>query len=56
MLEKYVVTIDRPKDISVTEVKDYMKKSIQGWRHGGNPESVFYDADLKLKIERIKNA
>ncbi len=56
MTEKYEITIDRPRECSISGFKNYMQVAIDQWRKGGNYEDPLMDCDLNIKIRRIKDA
>ncbi|MCK5615393.1 hypothetical protein KAR91_76725 [Candidatus Pacearchaeota archaeon] len=45
--EVYEVTIDRPDDVSVSEMKEYVKVAVQSWKGGLNPESKIFMMKMK---------
>ena len=37
--ETYVVTVERPDDVSVAEMKNYIREAVNRWSKGGDPTS-----------------
>ena len=55
MIEKYEITIDRPKGVSIGFMKEYILDSIDMYRGYFDVYYAEFDVDLKIKVKRIKN-
>jgi hypothetical protein len=41
-IETYVVTVKRPNDVSVVEMRGYIKTAICQWSKGGDPDNSLW--------------
>lgn len=49
-IRRYVVTIDRPRDVSDEQMAEYIKLAIASWGAGlppPPPDSQFFDLDVE---------
>jgi hypothetical protein len=43
MKEQYIITLNRPKGVSVGEVNAYIKDAVSLWANGGDSESPLFN-------------
>lgn len=55
MIEKYEITIDRPRGVSIGEMSEYIHDAIDMYHNYFDVYYAEFDVDLKLKVKRIKN-
>lgn len=58
MKEQYLLTIDRPDGVLVSEMSEYIKEAISIWAQGGHPDDLLFGHFLRKgntpKVKRIK--
>ena len=54
MKEQYVLTLNRPRGISISEMKSYIADSVGSWANGGHPESPLFN--FKKNLLSVKRA
>lgn len=42
--ERYYVTVDRPNDVTVNEMKEYIRTAVGAWRGGMDPDELLFNA------------
>jgi len=56
MKENYLVTLDRPKDISVGDMKIYIKEAVGGWKGQFHPDDPLFDLSDKISVKRLSES
>lgn len=51
--ESYLVTLERPFDVSINEMKTYIREAVLGWRGGFEPGNPLFEMKQKCSIIRI---
>lgn len=44
-VERYFIVVNRPKDMTINEMKEYIHVAVNQWRGGGYPGDPIYDID-----------
>jgi hypothetical protein len=54
MKEQYLFTLNRPRGISVTEMKTYIANAVETWANGGDAESPLFNFKKNLlSVKRV---
>ena len=51
--EKYEIEVERPKGVSVSEMRQYIKTAIGQWAYGGDPDSPIWNVEV-VRVTKIK--
>ncbi len=54
MKEQYIITVERPRDVSVNEMKEYIKEAVQRWSGQYHPQDpLFKFSDNVHSVKRL---
>lgn len=45
MKRKFIVTLEIPRGVTVSEMKNYIEDAVACWKGGGDPEGALFDLD-----------
>jgi hypothetical protein len=54
MQEHYLITLNRPQGVSISEMNAYIKDAVASWANGGDPESPLFNfRKHMLSVKRV---
>ena len=54
MKEQYIITLNRPRGVSISEMKTYIADAVETWANGGDPDSPLFNfKENVLSVKRL---
>jgi hypothetical protein len=50
--ERYYITVNRPKDVTYTEMRNYIREAVNGWKGQSLKGDPFFCVDLDARVIR----
>jgi len=52
-VETYTIRVERPPGVSVQEMKQYLRESVECWKRGLHPDEPIQDAEV-YSVSRMR--
>jgi hypothetical protein len=52
MKEQYIITLNRPQGVSISDMNAYIGDAVASWANGGDPESPLFN--FREHVQSVK--